>query len=80
MKKEREAIYDRSQLLRMGNKIDAGKIFLPNGEKINGMAMQYTRDHGDVMNNYYINIAARAFTNIESKIVDIGETDENATL
>ncbi len=55
-----------------GIKINASKVFLqmknsPSGHK-------FRRDNQDFINNFFINIVARSFTDIEKKIKESDET------
>ena len=57
-----------------GPKINAGVVFLPMTASPSGM--QFKRDNADFMNNFFVNIAARSFTNIEEYLKNMYENSE----
>ena len=55
-------------------KLNAGVVFLPSNQSPPGM--EFKRDNADVMNNFFVNIVTKSFTNIDEFLKSMYENKE----
>lgn len=72
--KEKRKLQKEEEEGRIGNKLNAGVVFLPKASAPPGV--EFLRDNADVMNNFFIDIAARSFTDVEEVLQNQRENQE----